>query len=98
MKTNLYGLCSKENQFLSNLYMGADDKDAASWMLKTLTDAVNGIENNDEKFTMLSNVRSCNIVKIGSIDVIDHSMEEDFNVLIDLKDFMKEVKKDNDSM
>lgn len=95
MNVNIYGLCSKENQFLSNLYMAVDDKEAAKWMLDTLMNAVVSIENVEEKIRMVSNVRTCNVVKVGSIDCIGHVMSEDFNVLIDLKDFMKEVNVDN---
>lgn len=95
MKVNFYGLCNRETGFLSNIFMSGDDKEAAKWMLETLSKSIDEVEDETEKSRFITNVRDCTIVKIGDLDVLTHGMSEDFNVLVDLRDFKKEVEKEN---
>lgn len=95
MKINFYGLCNKQSGFLSNIFLGGDDKEASKWMLEQLTTSYHEIKNEEEQARFLVYVRDCNIVKIGDLDPVGHGMSEDFNVLVDLKDFEKEVNEQN---
>ena len=95
MKISFYGLCNRHSGFLSNIFLSGDDKDASKWMLDTLSKSYEEIENEEEKARFLVYVQDCDIVKIGDLDAITHDMISDFNVLVILKDFKKEVEKDN---
>lgn len=60
--------------------------------VKMLSSSYDSIKEENEKAKFLKNVRNCNIVRVGSIDLLSHELTSDFSSLVFLRDFMKEEK------
>lgn len=90
-----YTLRSKEGLCHPYFITSTDDKDACKLLVDMLTKSVNQIQNPQEKLNMLEQLRECEFVKVGYCDLTTAKLTEDYNVLLDLRDFMIEVKKDD---
>lgn len=95
MALNVYALMDNDTKVLSSFWTSGDDKEAAKFMLDTLNSSYDSIDKEEERNNFVNHVRSCCIVRVGVIDLVEHHMQDDFNVLVFLKDFKKEVIKDN---
>lgn len=91
MVLNLYAVMYKETKLLGNFWVSSDDKEACSYMLGLLENSYKEIEKEEEKNTFLSHVRETVLVKVGTVDLLDHDLKSDFNILTDLKDFKKDI-------
>ncbi len=90
MSLNLYALMDTESELLHSFSTSSNDKEVCEMYVKMLGSSYDSIKDEKEKSMFLSNVRKCNIVRVGSIDLLTHELTNDFNALVFLKDFMKE--------
>lgn len=90
MSLNLYALMDTESELLHSFSTSSNDKEVCEMYVKMLGFSYDSIKDEKEKSMFLSNVRKCNIVRVGSIDLLTHDLTNDFNALAFLKDFMKE--------
>lgn len=97
MALNIYALMNNDTKVLSSFWTSGDDKEASKFMLDTLNSSYDSIEKEEERKNFVNQVRSCCIVRVGVIDLVEHHMQDDFNVLVFLKDFKKEVNENNAS-
>lgn len=91
MTLNLYALMDIESELLHSFSTSSNDKEVCEMYVKMLSSSFDSLKDDKEKSMFLSNVRKCNIVRVGSIDLLTHDLTNDFNVLVFLKDFMKEI-------
>ena len=94
MSLNFYAVMNKETNVLSSFFMSGDDKEASKFIFDSLDKAFVGL-NEKDKDVFISSVRGSCIVRVGNVDLIEHHLSDDFNVLVDLKDFKKECVKEN---
>lgn len=90
MSLNLYALMDTETEYLHSFSTSSNDKEVCEMYVNMLGSSYDSIKDEKEKSMFLSNVRKCNIVRVGSIDLLTHELTNDFNALVFLKDFMKE--------
>lgn len=90
MSLNLYALMDVDSEMLHSFSTSSNDKEICEMYVKMLTSSFDSIKDEKEKTVFLTNVRNCNIVKVGSINLITHELTNDFNALVFLRDFMKE--------
>lgn len=94
-KLNFYGLLSKSSNVISNVGYAFDDKQMSAYMLKELTKVVDEVPE-ERKNYVIESIRDNFIVRIGSLDMESHNLENDFATLVDLKDFhIERESKDN---
>lgn len=92
LSLNLYALMDTESELLHSFSTSSNDKEVCEMYVKMLGSSYDSIKDEKEKSMFLSNVRKCNIVRVGSVDLLTHELTNDFNALVFLKDFMKEIK------
>ena len=85
-KLNFYGLCAKSTGVLSNIGYAFDDVTMSKYMVEELKKIEKDIPE-DRKAYVLESIHDCYIVKIGSLDLENHNLENDYTILVDLKDF-----------
>ena len=90
MSLNLYALMDSDSQLLHSFSTSSNDKEVCEMYVKMLSSSYDSIKEENEKVKFLSNVRNCNIVRVGSIDLLTHELTNDFSALVFLRDFMKE--------
>lgn len=90
MSLNLYALMDVDSEMLHSFSTSSNDKEVCEMYVKMFTSSFDSIKDEKEKSVFLTNVRKCNIVKVGSINLITHEITNDFNALVFLRDFMKE--------
>ncbi len=93
MSLNLYALMDVESELLHSFSTSSNDKEVCEMYVKMLSSSYDSIKDEKEKAVFLTNVRKCNIVKVGSINLLTHELTNDFNSLVFLRDFMKEENK-----
>lgn len=94
MNLKLYALFDRnEGRFFSPA-VGVDDEDFSKYIVTELNKSIEHIEKEEEKTPYILKVRSCEVVRLGEIDEITGELKSDKQFLVDLKDFMKEVKTD----
>ena len=91
MYLNVYALMNKETKVLSSFWLSGEDKEACQFIYESLDKAFSSLEEKDIDVFSKS-IREAVIVKVGYVDLVEHHMVDDFNILVDLKDFKKEVK------
>ena len=94
MTLNIYALEEQETHVLTSFWVSPDDRSASTYMLDNLENIFNEVPEN-ERDSFVSRIRKANIVRVGSINLLSHELTTDFCCLVDLKDFRKEVNKDN---
>ena len=85
-KLILFGLQAKDSLVLSNIGYAYDAKAMCQYMLKEL----NAIEKDipeERKVFVLESIRNNYIVQVGTLDLESHDLENDYQILVDLKDF-----------
>lgn len=95
MSTNFYALMNNETKVLSSFFMSGSDKEAGQYILDLLESSYKSIDKEEEKDRFVSNIRACSVVRVGYVDLVEHTLHDDFNVLLFLKDWKKEVTKEN---
>lgn len=94
MTLNIYALEEQETHVLTSFWVSPDDKESSTFMLDNLDKIYNEVPEN-ERDSFVSRIRKANIVRVGSIDLLSHELKSDFCCLVDLKDFRKDVNKEN---
>ena len=94
MNLKLYALFDRnEGRFFSPA-VGVDDEDFSKYIVNELNKSIEHIEKEEEKTPYILKVRSCEVVRLGEINEVTGELKSDKQFLVDLKDFMKEVKVD----
>lgn len=93
LSLNLYALMDSDSELLHSFSTSSNDKEVCEMYVKMLSSSYDSIKEETEKIKFLDNVRKCNIVRVGSINLLTHELTNDFNALVFLKDFMKEDNK-----
>lgn len=89
MNLNLYSLFDdKEKKYFSPA-VGIDDKDFCSYILEQLNVSIDMIKDEKEKSIFVNRIRSCSLMRLGSIDELTGELLPDKQFLIDFKDFKK---------
>lgn len=94
MVLNLYAVMYKESKMINNFWVSSNDKEACAYMVNLLENSYKEIKDEKEKEIFLTKVRETCLVKVGTVDLLEHDMKNDFNILTDLKDFKKDVRKE----
>lgn len=97
MNLGIYGL-KDNNNILSTFTFGDDEKKVSKWYLNQLEKVCSDLDKNsnnikhenveDDKLNFfLLQTRKCKLVRIGFIDIESGELQNDFAILLDLKDF-----------
>lgn len=85
-KLILFGLQAKDSLVLSNIGYAFDEKAMCEYMLDELYAIEKDIP--EERIVyVLESIRNNYIVKIGTLDLESHNLENNYAILVDLKDF-----------
>lgn len=91
-KLILFALQDKGTGVLSNVGYAFNEEAMAKYMLDELIALEKDIPE-ERKVFVLESIRNNFIVKIGTLDLEFHHLEDDYAVLVDLKDFkFKEIE------
>ena len=94
MKLGIYGL-KDNNSILSTFTFGDDEEKVSKWYLAQFKGVLKSLDDSDKFNFFLLQTKKCKLVRIGFLDVETGELQNDFAVLLDLRDF--DFKKENNN-
>lgn len=95
MKLGIYGL-KDDNSILSTFTFGDDEEKISKWYLAQFKNVLKSLDDKDKFNFFYLQTKKCKLVRIGYLDNESGELQNDFAILLDLKDFdFKKVNKDD---